>query len=76
MKTTEVTLRFLIAEDGYLLRNIADKTIISSKVALASNDSESCWEEVLEDVAISEKEQLEKEIEENLNALVNNTNTQ
>lgn len=73
MITTEVTIRFLEPIEGYLLRNKEDKTIISKKVALSKNDDISNWEEIEEATAISEKEELEKEIEENLNILIENT---
>lgn len=76
MVTTEVTIRFLEPTEGYLLRNKEDKTIISKKVALSKNDTIENWEEIEESAALAEKEQLEKEIEENLNELINNTNTQ
>lgn len=73
MITTEVTIRFLEPTEGYLLRNKEDKTIISKKVALSKNDTIENWEEIEESVAIAEKEELEKEIEENLNVLVENS---
>lgn len=73
MITTEVTIRFIEPTEGYLLRNKEDKTIISKKVALSKNDDISNWEEIEEATAISEKEELEKEIEENLNILVENS---
>lgn len=73
MITTEVIIRFIEPTEGYLLRNKEDKTIISKKVALSKNDDISNWEEIEEATAISEKEELEKEIEENLNILVENT---
>lgn len=73
MITTEVTIRFIEPSDGMVLRNKEDITIISKKVALSKNDDVSNWEEIDEATALLEKEQLEKEIEENLNILVENT---
>lgn len=73
MKTTEVVLRFLIADDGYLIRNKEDKTVVSEKVALSVTDNADNWEEVEAEIALQEKEEIEKAIEENLNELVNNT---
>ncbi len=73
MKTTEVTLRFLVPDEGYVLRNKEDKTIISEKVSLSVHDTLDNWEEVEKDMAETEKQELEKEIEENLHMLVENT---
>lgn len=70
MKTTEVTLRFLIPDDGFVLRNKEDKTILSEKVSLSVHDTLDNWEEVERDVAEADKLELEKEIEENLHMLV------
>ena len=73
MITTEVTIRFIEPSEGMVLRNKEDITIISKKVALSKNDDVSNWEEIDEATALLEKEQLEKEIEENLNILVENS---
>lgn len=73
MKTTEVTLRFLIPDEGYVLRNKEDKTILSEKVSLSVHDTLDNWEEVEKDMAETEKQELEKEIEENLHMLVDAT---
>lgn len=73
MKTTEVTLRFLIPDEGYVLRNKEDKTILSEKVSLSVHDTLDNWEEVEKDMAETEKLELEKEIEENLHMLVDAT---
>lgn len=73
MKTTEVTLRFLIPDDGFVLRNKEDKTILSEKVSLSVHDTLDNWEEVERDVAEADKLELEKEIEENLHMLVDAT---
>lgn len=73
MKTTEVTLRFLIPDDGFVLRNKEDKTIISEKVSLSQFDNPENWEEVERDTAEADKLELEKEIEENLHMLVDAT---
>lgn len=60
MKTTEVTLRFLEADEGYLLRNKEDKTIISEKVSLSIHDSTENWEEVDKETAELEKKEIEE----------------
>lgn len=73
MKTTEVTLRFLVPDEGYVLRNKEDKTILSEKVSLSVHDDLENWEEVEKDAAELEKQELEREIEENLHMLVENT---
>lgn len=73
MKTTEVTLRFLIPEQGFVLRNKEDKTIISEKVSLSIYDDLENWEEVDRETAEAEKQELEREMEENLHMLVENT---
>lgn len=73
MKTTEVTLRFLVPDEGFVLRNKEDKTIISEKVSLSQFDNPENWEEVERETAEADKQELEKEIEENLHMLVENT---
>lgn len=73
MKTKEVTLRYIEANEGHLLRSKKDNTIISDKIWLSLNDSIENWEEVEEDIARLDKEKLLQEIEENLKNLVNNT---
>lgn len=73
MKTTEVTLRFLIPDDGFVLRNKEDKTILSEKVSLSVHDDLENWEEVERETAEADKQELEKEIEENLHMLLENT---
>lgn len=65
MKTTEITLRFLVPDEGFILRNKEDKTIFSEKVSLSVHDSEENWEEV--DEATAEQEM--QKIEENLNMM-------
>lgn len=61
MKTTEVTLRFLIPDDGFVLRNKEDKTIISEKVSLSKFDNPENWEEVDIETAEADKQELERE---------------
>lgn len=73
MKTTEVTLRFLVPDEGFVLRNKEDKTIISEKVSLSVHDDLKNWEEVERETAEADKQELEKEIEENLHMLVDAT---
>lgn len=73
MKTTEVTLRFLIPDDGFVLRNKEDKTILSEKVSLSQFDNPENWEEVERDTAEADKLELEREMEENLHMLIENT---
>lgn len=72
MKTTEIIVRFLEpSQEGYVLRNKNDITIISKKVSLGKNDSEENWEEILEEIAVKEKEEREKELlEENNNDII------
>lgn len=48
----------LESSDGKVIRNKNDKTIFSNKVFLSINDSEENWEEVDEEIAIKEKEEL------------------
>lgn len=73
MKTTEVTLRFLVPDEGYVLRNKEDKTILSEKVSLSVHDDLENWEEVERNTAENEKKELEREMEENLHMLLENT---
>lgn len=73
MKTTEITLTILEPETGMVLRNKNEKLYISKKVALSKYDKIENYEEIEESVALAEKEELEKEIEENLNILVENS---
>lgn len=73
MKTTEVTLRFLEPEEGFVLRNKEDKTILSEKVSLSVHDDLENWEEVERETAEADKQELEREIEENLHMLVDAT---
>lgn len=74
MKITPFVLTYLEPEkEGYILRNKEDITIISKKVSLSVNDSIENWEEVEEEKAILEKEEYERQQEEMLNELINNT---
>lgn len=73
MKTTEITLTIIEPEAGMVLRNKNEKLYISKKVALSKYDKVENYEEIDESVALAEKEELEKEIEENLNILVENS---
>lgn len=74
MKITPFVLTFLEpSQEGYVIRNKEDITIISKKVSLSVNDSVDNWEEVEENIAIAEKEEFERQQEEMLNELINNT---
>lgn len=65
MKKTEITIRFLEPEQGFVLRNKNDKTILSEKVSLSVHDSPENWEEVDQETAEKEKQEIEQEIAEN-----------
>lgn len=67
LKTTEITMTIIEpSEEGMVLRNIEDKTIISKKVVLSVNDSIDNWEQIDEATAIALKEEIEEEIEKEM----------
>lgn len=67
MKTTEVTLRFLEPDEGYVLRSKTDNTIFSDRVSLSVHDTAENWEEVDSKTAEQEQERIRRENEEKLN---------
>lgn len=58
MIKNNIQFTLLESSDGKVIRNKNDKTIFSNKVFLSINDSEENWEEVDEEIAIKEKEEL------------------
>lgn len=67
MKTNSINVIILEPSENMVLRKIDNHTIISKKVFLGQNDSTDNWEEVDEDIAIKEQEELEKELEDRNN---------
>lgn len=66
MKTNTIQVISLEASDGMILRKKDNHTIISNKVFLGQNDSTDNWEEVDEETAIKEKEEIERKEQEEL----------
>lgn len=64
MKTNNINITILEASEGMLLRKNENHKIITKKAILGQNDKIENWEEVDEELAINEKEEIEKKEEE------------
>lgn len=60
MKTNTIQIITLESSDNMILRKKDNHTILSKKVILGQNDNQDNWEEVDEELAIKEKEELEE----------------
>lgn len=67
MKTNTIQIITLESSDNMILRKKDNHTILSKMVILGQNDNQDNWEEVDEQLAIQEKEELEKKLLEDRN---------